>query len=77
MQAIQCVVNSAYPHVEKHCIVTIAINSTLPKSVCTIQGTVKVGSFGAFANSSFHIPLESGERLSLFQKIKTNNLILL
>lgn len=60
MQAIQCVVNSAYPHVTKHCIVTIAINSTLPKSVCTIQGTVKVGYLSVFANRQFPFPI--GER---------------
>lgn len=60
MQAIQCVVNSAYPHVTKHCIVTIAINSTLPKSVCTIQGTVKVGYLSVFANRQLPFPI--GER---------------
>ena len=39
---MKCVVHTAYPHVTKHCILTIAVNSTLPKSVCTIESTVTV-----------------------------------
>ena len=41
-QAVKCVVHTAYPHITKHCILTIAVNSTLPKSVCTIESTVTV-----------------------------------